>query len=83
MVQAAIRRVAAAVPWDRASGKATRRADPNDATERSADNGALLQPDIRPVGIPCYGSYPFGGLQCRIYRPAPSVKQAGGANGRG
>lgn len=58
--------------------EATRRSK----SQRAAAGAELHRPNTRPIGEPNRGSYPFGALPCRIYRPARSVMQAGADRGR-
>jgi ETC complex I subunit conserved region len=37
----------------------------------------VTRSNTRPVGKPSRGSFPFGAPPCRVYRPSPSVMQAG------
>ncbi|HEX5957066.1 MAG TPA: ETC complex I subunit [Hyphomicrobiaceae bacterium] len=58
---------------------ARHQAKPRDREPRFSPSVAQVKrPNTRPAGKPSRGSFPFGAPPCRIYRPAPSVMQAGG-----
>jgi hypothetical protein len=63
----------------RAAGRAAKATQGAEA-DKAGWNACSGQAIRRPLREPDPGSYPFGAPPCRIYRPSPSVMQAGRAN---